>query len=391
MWLTASVFYAYQYILRVMPSVMLDDLMGQFGMNATAFGQFSGVYYIGYSLAHIPLGIMLDKYGPRKVIPLCAALSVVGTLPIIFSESCACSIIGRAVTGIGSSAAILGLFKIIRMAFDERRFARMLSFSVTIGLAGAIYGGAPLAYMREVFAYRSVVGILAIAGVVLAFAAYAIIPETEGKSDDSSTLSSLREVLLNPKVAITCVSAGLMVGPLEGFADIWGPKFLKQVYGVETSAASSLTSMIFIGMCFGSPVLNFIAEKMNDYIKAVIFSGIAMLAVFAALIAGYLNTLGITIGFIVVGVCSAYQILAIYKASTYVAENSAGLTTALANMIIMTFGYVIHSSIGAVIEKCAPLGETAAFRCGIATIPVALLMGVIGFIAVSRMEKFDEK
>ena len=56
-WIIASLFYAYQYILRVMPNIMLDDIMQQFNLSSATFGQFSGVYYIGYSLMHIPLGL----------------------------------------------------------------------------------------------------------------------------------------------------------------------------------------------------------------------------------------------------------------------------------------------------------------------------------------------
>src|ERR1700719_3201567 len=85
-WVVASVFYAYQYILRVMPNIMLDDIMQQFNINAATFGQFSGVYYIGYSLMHLPIGIMLDRYGPRKTMTGCILLTVMGLLPLIFAE-----------------------------------------------------------------------------------------------------------------------------------------------------------------------------------------------------------------------------------------------------------------------------------------------------------------
>ena len=49
-----------------MPNIMLDDIMQQFQIDAATFGQFSGVYYIGYSLMHLPIGIMLDRFGPEK-------------------------------------------------------------------------------------------------------------------------------------------------------------------------------------------------------------------------------------------------------------------------------------------------------------------------------------
>ena len=69
-WMIASLFYAYQYILRVMPNIMLNDIMQQFDINTATFGQFSGVYYIGYSLMHLPIGIMLDRFGPKKIITM---------------------------------------------------------------------------------------------------------------------------------------------------------------------------------------------------------------------------------------------------------------------------------------------------------------------------------
>jgi MFS family permease len=64
-----SIFYAYQFILRVMPNIMLDDIMQQFHIDAAVFGQYSGVYYIGYCLMHLPIGIMMDRYGTKNVMP----------------------------------------------------------------------------------------------------------------------------------------------------------------------------------------------------------------------------------------------------------------------------------------------------------------------------------
>ncbi len=139
MWTIASTFYAYQFIIRVMPNIMLENIMQRFDMDAALFGQFAGVYYIGYCAMHLPIGIMLDRYGPRKVMSICILLTVIGLLPIVFTDYWVYPIIGRALIGMGSSAAILGTFKIIRMTFSEKHFARMLSFSVTIGLLGAIF------------------------------------------------------------------------------------------------------------------------------------------------------------------------------------------------------------------------------------------------------------
>jgi MFS family permease len=209
---------------------------------------------------------------------------------------------------------------------------------------------------------------------------------TQNNANSSSLLAEIGSVFKNVKVMIICLAAGLMVGPLEGFADVWGPEFLTKIFHIENSRASSITSMVFMGMCFGAPVLNFIAEKSKSYLGTIIASGLLMFVVFTVLATSRsLDTSLLSVGLFLAGICSAYQILAIYKASTYVPENVAGITTAMANMIIMIFGYVLHSAIGSVTELFGGIEVESAFRWGIAVIPVALLLGVIGFVMVVRM------
>src|SRR3990167_540876 len=260
MWMTASIFYAYQYIMRVMPNIMIEDIMQQYQMDAALFGQYSGVYYIGYVLMHLPIGIMLDRIGPKKVMTGCMLLIVLGLLPVVLSDNWIYPIMGRFLIGMGSSAAILGVFKIIRMSFAEKHFSRMLTFSVTIGLLGAIYGGGPVAQMCDSLGYKAVIEIFAILGVVLAGITYFIVPEV--KHDNQNTIiSDINTVFTNYKFLAVCFFAGLLVGPMEGFADVWGAEFLKQEYGFDSITTGYLTSLIYVGMCFGGPVLGIITEK----------------------------------------------------------------------------------------------------------------------------------
>jgi len=390
-WIIASVFYAYQYILRVMPNIMLDDIMQQFNIGAATFGQFSGIYYIGYSLMHLPVGIMLDRFGPRKIMTGCILLTVLGLMPLLFADHWIYPIAGRFLIGLGSSAAILGVFKIVRMTFSEKRFPRMLSFSVTIGLIGAIYGGGPVSYMRELFGYQTVVQLFALGGVMLACVTYWIVPNMK-RAPQNTVLSDIKEVLSNRRVIWSCIFAGVMVGPLEGFADVWGTAFLKQVYGMEGALAASLPSMIFVGMCFGAPLLSLIAEKVGSYLATIIGAGIVMGVSFSALLVWHVTSGVLTLSFILVGVCCAYQILAIYKASTYVREQVAGLTTAVANMIIMIFGYAFHAIIGSIINAMGGPNASHALVYGIAVIPIGLCLGTSGFFFLfTRKKSADSK
>lgn len=388
-WFLASFFYAYQYILRVLPNIMMPDIMQKYQIDAALFGQYSGLYYIGYAGMHIPLGLMLDKYGPKKVLPVCMVLTVAGLLPLLISDLWIYPILGRCLMGIGSSAAILGVFKVIRMIFVEQRFTRMLGFSVTIGLLGAIYGGQPINYMLNTFGFERVIHIIASLGVLLAMVTFIVVPPITKAAQHATVWEDLKAVLTNKSVLTICFLAGLMVGPLEGFADVWGKQFLMTGYGMSDQLAAAMPSLIFLGMCIGSTLMSLLAEKSNAYFEIIIISALGMGAVFTILLLGLFSISVMSVSFGLVGVLCAYQILAIYKASTYVPEHLVSLTTAVANMIIMTFGYFFHTVIGKVMNifwdgtmvQNVPFYSAEAYVYGLSVIPIALITASVGFTA----------
>ena len=69
-WFLATFFYIFQYVLRVSPSIMMQGILEKYHLHAYQFGAFSGAYYLGYAVMHIPIGLLLDRVGPKKVISL---------------------------------------------------------------------------------------------------------------------------------------------------------------------------------------------------------------------------------------------------------------------------------------------------------------------------------
>lgn len=397
-WLLASLFYAYQYVLRVLPNIIMPEIMEKFHMDAALFGQMSGLYYIGYAGMHIPIGLMLDRLGPRLIMSLSAFCTVLGILPLIYTDIWLFPMIGRFLVGAGSSSAILGIFKIIRMNFPEEKFTRMLGISVTIGLIGAIYGGQPVNYLLHIFGWQHVLEIIMIIGFVIGVAMIILLPPSyhQDQCSKASFWSDIRSVLSNPIVLAVCFFAGLMVGPLEGFADVWGAEFLKAVYSYSDDVATGLLSFIFLGVCFGSPILSYIADKTHSYYGIIILSGFLMILGFFMLLTGMLsNSFLIMTTFIMIGVACSYQIPAIYKASTYVQEQEKSLTNAIANMIIMFFGYIFHGSIGYLmtcfwdgrIQNEIPIYTEKTYIYALSIIPISLIIGVLGYIAIVIKEK----
>ncbi len=392
-WLIISFFYSYQYIIRVLPNIAMNEIMQRFHINVDIFGQFVGIYYITYAGFHLPIGTWLDRKGPKLVIPFFIIISVIGMIPLLYSNSWIAACIGRALMGIGSSAAILGLFKVVHLGFSEDKFSRMLGIGVTIGLLGAIYGSQPISSMLLKYGYEVVVTKLIFIGLFLAIISYFVMPKAKGVRNDNVNLK--RDFILlwkKKRIFLIGIFGGLMVSPLEGFADAWGTTFLQVSLGLTKNLSSFLPSLIFLGMCFGTTIIPYIADKTRRYYEMIIFAAFAMSIMFFIILFVKIEINLLKILLFLIGIFSAYQVLAVYKATTYVHENLIGLSTASVNMLIMLFGYFFHTIIGKIIYSMwdgkiingTALYSAESFTYGIIIIPLALLLGGIGFIWIYK-------
>ena len=370
-WLIISCFYAYQYVLRAMPSAIGPELILKFQLTSTEFSYFNSVYYIGYTAMQIPFGILIDKFGSKIVITISILLTVLGTLSITYSESWIIATAGRLMVGAASAAAVIGAFKVIRISFPHEKFAMLLGSMVTIGVVGGIYGGAPVNAMVRSIGLESTLLTLAAMGTALAVVAFLCLPGLKGRSGyqsrdgeeislEESIWIDIKTILSNKKILLISLLGGLMIAPLEGFADAWSTIFFKVVYNFNEGDASLAPSLIFFGFGVGSPIVGYITGKTQRYYEILVTCGLVMSAAFIMLISKFGSSTGfsvfgvhITITYIfliMIGFASGYQMTVIDKTSTLVPLRLVGITSATTNMIMMVFGSVFHVIIGAVIS-----------------------------------------
>ncbi|QOD38518.1 MFS transporter [Candidatus Wolbachia massiliensis] len=396
-WLLASLFYAYQYILRVIPNIIAPELITKFNISVTDVGQFSGLYYVGYTLAHIPIGLALDRFGPKFILPACIVLTFTGTLPLICLDEWYYSVLGRIIVGVGSSASAIGLFKVASMYFSQEKSARMASLSIIIGLLGAIYGGLPLDFLLDKFGWDYVIYTFSAFGCLLALLLFFITPSSDAEeSAGNNILQNLKTVLFHRNIILISFFGGLMVGPLEGFADGWAKAFLCEVYQMTGDLASSLSSLVFVGMGAGSFFLAYLLEKYpNKHYEVIIACSFAMIASFLLLFTQAGGLYIVLPALLVIGFASGYQVITIYKAISYVNTNLVGLVTAVSNMIVMVFGYFFHTIIARVVDlywdktmvQGNPIYGAELLIKAASVIPVCLLIAIFGFLWLKKQDK----
>lgn len=394
-----SLFYAFQYILRLLPSVIKDDLMLNYLIDAKDFGYFNGFYYAGYSLFHLPVGVMLDRIGPKYTISLSLFLCGLGIIPPLFSDSWTIAVIGRFLLGGGSVTAILALFYVIRINFPPVRFASILGMSATLGLSGALFGSRPIGILNEMVGWKNVIWILCATSIILAVLFLICMPNQKDHSAQAKTsiVSDIKELLHNKHVWAVSLLAGLMVGSLEGFADAWGVSFLQTVYELNQADAQFIPSLMFFGFAFGAPLIGYLGEKYKKPYTVIIICALCKTLIFTGMLMFKIqNILFLYAIMIIMGaLCAGYQIFMIFINTRIVDPRLVGVVISFTNMVVMSFGVIFHSGIGWIIDQHwegrmihdLPIYSSEAYISGLAIIPIGLLIAFFGFIVIKPKDE----
>ncbi|MGL9689227.1 MAG: MFS transporter [Wolbachia sp.] len=215
---------------------------------------------MGYVLAHIPVGILLDRFGAKCIMPLCIMLTSLGAVPLVSSNNWNYSIVGRIITGIGSSASVLGLFKIISIYYRREKFVVMFSMSAVIGISGGIFATKPLYVLFDKFGWNHVLIAFVILGLLFALATFVAIPKVD--TSDKINIKNLSKIVFNKDILLVSLFGGFMIGPLEGFADAWSATFLREMYAMDRHITYSVLQWILVG--FGLGVLLLLVSKVPN-------------------------------------------------------------------------------------------------------------------------------
>ena len=354
MWLLATLFFSFQFILRLWPGLMMDNISLQFGISATGFGLLASVYYWGYALMQIPLAIMLDRFGPKYLLFISATICGLASILFSYADNLYIALFSRFLIGVGSAAGFLTVSKVISQWFPKNRYSQMVGFSFALGLAGAVYGGRPVNNLVETSGYFNVSIGLGVTSIIIGLLALLLLRNKgrhEGVETEAIKLTDLVTLLTSPAICLLALANLLMVGSLEGFADVWGVNYLMSAHGLEKGDAAGITSFIFIGMVFGGPVLAYIGNYFGNY-KTIICCGVGMAAISCIIFYAGLEYNYYLFAFIFtfIGILCCYQVLIFSVGHDLVDARLLGIIIAFLNCVNMLGGSFFHSIIGKLMD-----------------------------------------
>lgn len=394
MWFFAVLFFAYQFIMRVFTGLCVPEIMDKFQVDATEFGLFSAMYYYGYAGMQIPIAFLLDRFGPRLIISLCCFICASSIILLFLAENWYLALLARFLIGAGSAAGFLGASKVITHWFPFHLYARMIGITFTFGLLGAIYGGKPVGHLITLYGWENVLLIIGAAGLILTVFLVLTIKSYKVSflHQSPSFLKDFKSLLTMPVLLLMAAANFLMVGPLEGFADVWGVPYLMEVYTFEKGDAAFITSSIFTGMLLGGPLLAYLAEKFKASYQITALCGIMMASLFAVMLLshGNLNYTVLYLMMFMVGVLCCYQVLVFAIGTAYVPEGMRGVTVAFLNCLNMLGGSFFHTTIGILMDNfwtgATSAGQRVyqahAYEYALWIIPLAAFVGGVVFLFV---------
>lgn len=396
-WLTVAlgaVFYGYQFILRVSTNVMKDDIMQSFGIDALVFGVLVGVYYWSYSPLQIPLGIMMDRWGPRRLIGL--ALLLCGISCFIFASTQNIYIAGvaRFILGMGSACGFLGSLKLGTMWVQPTKFGTAIAFTYGFGTLGGAIGGTPLEMLTNTIGWQPALYILGVVGIILAAVFMLIVREkpTSAKEEAETTKESqhlLFGLQLVAKRSQSWLIAGysmLMYVPMVLMGDAWSKAFMKATYDTSEDVSASFATAMFVGGSIGSLIFPILSDYMQKRLQPMLIGAIGQLFAYSMIVFVSDMPLAFVYGFfLLAGLCYSAKGLSFAAACEIVPRSQSGVAVGFNNMIVMTTGIVFHPFVGYLLKlnwDGKMVDDTAIYssfdyRLAMSLIPIALLLAVL--------------
>ena len=346
--------YLLSYLFRSINAVISPELTRELALDAGALGFLTSAYFLAFGLMQIPVGMLLDRFGPRRVEPVLLALAASGALLFSLADGLAGLTLARAIIGGGVCACLMAPLKGIAMWYPPERHASLSGWLMVAGGLGALAATTPLELALRVASWRSIFLALAATTFVVAFWVAWRVPDTPRPTqalDVRAQFGGVRAVFSHPRFWWIAPLAAFGTGAFFAIQGLWAVPWMMEVASrSRADAAATLLGMGLAGL--GGYVF------LGVFASALARRGIGGRHLFAA---GFsLNALALAvIAFDVssaapwwwlYGLGGAANILAFGVLNEGFARELVGRTNTALNLMMFAGGFTMQWGVGGVVE-----------------------------------------
>lgn len=389
--------YFISYLYRVVNAVIAPDLVADIGVGPSALGLLTATYFISFASFQLPLGVLLDRFGPRKVEAVLLVFAALGAFVFSRAESLTGLITGRALIGFGVSACLMAAFKAYTLWFSRDKWPLVNGFQMAAGGLGALAATSPVEATLQFTDWRGVFMGLAVLTLLTAVAVFLIVPEKkiEGTGESlQNQLRGIREVFTSRKFWRSAPLTTMSQAAFLAIQGLWAGPWLTHVAGFERTKVAGLLFWVAVAMIAGFIILGTIAERLSKRGVSVATSAVTGMSLF--MIVQLLLILGpidwsvptwLAFGFFGTSGIIAYSALS----QSFPVHLSGRVTTAV-NLLVFVTAFAGQWAIGGIIAFFTS-GERAlspnGFKAGFVLILLLEFGGVLHYILAGRKQIDD--
>lgn len=361
--LTGILYYCFAYLLRIYPSVMMHDLLGRFHISAGSFGVLTSFYYFAYAPMQLPVGLSVDKIGPRKSLLAACCVSIAGVFMFASSHVFAFALLGRFLIGFGCAFSYVTALKIATIWLPRKYFATATGAVTGAGMVAAIFTDMYLTHVVQTTGYVHALYFPLITGGILLALIFIMVRDKPSSanasaSDDEAYALSfaqlntfLKLITKNPQMWLIGLIGAFLYMPSTVFLDLWGIPFLKTVYHLSAENAALGISVMLTGWICSSFATGALSDLLGTRKLPLVFAcfGSTFIISLILFLPSMSHTLLFTLLFLLGAFCGPHPLC-----FTLSKENNphhiSGTAIAFANFLIMMGGFVFQPIVGKLLD-----------------------------------------
>ncbi len=315
--------YTVSQFLRTSIGVLSPNLMHNFSINPNNMGLLGGVFFLSFAVFQIPGGILIDRYGPRKVMTAIIIFAVLGSIIFALSNSFYSLLFGRIFMGLGCSICLMGSLVLINRWADSDQFSKLAGIILAVGGVGGLLATTPLSYFSELYGWRLSFWIAAIITLLVMMLYYFLLEDKAqglelNKTNDSLSIRNLLFVFKERNFKFMIPLSLMSYSSLFVILGLWGAPYLRDIHGLDSIERGNILMLMAISWNIGSLVFGGLRSIFGNYKRVVVFGslGVIFLLIILSIISSipiiYIYMLFLFLGFFgafSVALISHYQVL----------------------------------------------------------------------------------
>ena len=393
-----TVFFAYAFIQRVAPSIMTGELMRDFGVGGAAVGSLSAWYFYTYASIQLPVGMLTDRFGPRRLMSAAMAICAMASIAFALSDSVLTASLGRALVGASVGFGFVGTLAIASDWFPPARFAMLAGITQTAGMLGGLMGQAPLRVAVEAVGWRGTMVGLAVVAAVLSMMLFLVIPRrpaekvrAQQQRARSREKAGIGDVFRN-RQSWCCAAIGFGLSSIMlGFVGLWGVPWLNTVRGFSLTEAAAVASTFFLGWALFAPICGWLTDHLGRRKPIMLIGIMANIGLFTLILHGNIDSTALlSILFFVAGAAGSSMTVVFSAMRELNASSNSGAALGLVNMCVVGAGAVSQPLVGwlldrnwsGVVEDGARIYSSANYEVALLVFYITNLMALVGALCL---------